>query len=267
MFPGRMARRPLPGGKRVGHTRWVMDAGTDGSTNRNERYFMNGTLARRPSWANEPEGGRGVPGWQAWRRAMAALAVLAALLGADVAGVAAQATPLPVASNVPAPDECRIPLPETIEFPADSMRPVAATPRPIATKPESPFSAPTGEPADVETIAAVTATVQEAVACRNAGDYARMLVFLTPNMLAELYGSPATVDPEVLRGIQEGPRPVPEERRLRLDAIDEIVMLPDGRAGAFVETSTPRREFRDFLFFALEPESGRWLIDGSVPLE
>jgi hypothetical protein len=182
------------------------------------------------------------------------------------ASVLAQGTPAAADPNVPAPDECQIALPETIEFPADSMRPVAATPRPIITEAETPFAPPAGEPADEETVAAITATVRESIACRNAGDYARMLVFFTPNMLAELYGSPATVDPEVLQGIQEGPRALPEPRRLRLDAIESIVMVPDGRVGAVVETSTPRREFRDYLFFVLDAESGRWLIDGSVPL-
>jgi hypothetical protein len=182
------------------------------------------------------------------------------------ASVLAQGTPAAADPNVPAPDECQIALPETIEFPADSMRPVAATPRPIITEAETPFAPPAGEPADEETVAAITATVRESIACRNAGDFARMLVFLTPNMLAELYGSPATVDPEVLQGIQEGPRALPEPRRLRLDAIESIVMVPDGRVGAVVETSTPRREFRDYLFFVLDAESGRWLIDGSVPL-
>jgi hypothetical protein len=183
------------------------------------------------------------------------------------ASVLAQGTPAAADPNVPAPDECQIALPETIEFPADSMRPVAATPRPIITEAETPFAPPAGEPADEETVAAITATVRESIACRNAGDFARMLVFFTPNMLAELYGSPATVDPEVLQGIQEGPRALPEPRRLRLDAIESIVMVPDGRVGAVVETSTPRREFRDYLFFVLDAESGRWLIDGSVPLE
>jgi hypothetical protein len=182
------------------------------------------------------------------------------------ASVFAQGTPAAADPNVPAPDECQIALPETIEFPADSMRPVAATPRPIITEAETPFAPPAGEPADEETVAAITATVRESIACRNAGDFARMLVFFTPTMLAELYGSPATVDPEVLQGIQEGPRALPEPRRLRLDAIESIVMVPDGRVGAVVETSTPRREFRDYLFFVLDAESGRWLIDGSVPL-
>jgi hypothetical protein len=183
------------------------------------------------------------------------------------ASVLAQGTPAAADPNVPAPDECQIALPETIEFPADSMRPVAATPRPIITEAETPFAPPAGEPADEETVAAITATVRESIACRNAGDFARMLVFFTPNMLAELYGSPATVDPEVLQGIQEGPRALPEPRRLRLDAIESIVMVPDGRVGAVVETSTPRREYRDYLFFVLDAESGRWLIDGSVPLD
>jgi hypothetical protein len=198
-------------------------------------------------------------------RAVTATALLA--LTICHAGALAQGTPVAGDATVPAPEECLIPLPESIEFPADSMRPVAATPAPIVTEPELPFAPPAGEPAAAEAIAGITATVREAIACRNAGDFARSLVFFTPNMLAELYGSPATVDPDVLQGIQEGPRPVPEQRRLRIDAIDEIVTLPDGRVGAFVETSTPRREFRDYLFFVQVPESGRWLIDGSVPLE
>lgn len=178
----------------------------------------------------------------------------------------AQGTPIASDPNVPSPAECQIPLPEMIEFPADSMQPVAATPRPIVADPEPAFAPPQGEPADEETVAGVTATVRESIACRNAGDYARMLVFFTPAMLVELYGSPATVDPEVLQGIQEGPRPVPDARRLRIDAIDDVVALPDGRVGALVQTSTPRREFRDYLFFVRDPESGRWLIDGSVSL-
>ena len=194
--------------------------------------------------------------------------MITALLALNLfqAGALAQATPIAADMNVPAPDECQIALPETIEFPADSMRPVAATPRPIITEPATPFAPPVGEPADEEMVSAITATVRASVACRNAGDYARMLVFFTPNMLAELYGSPATVDPEVLQGIQEGPRAVPEPRRLRIDAVEEMVMLPDGRVGAVVETSTPRREFRDYLFFVLDPESGRWRIDGGVTL-
>ena len=167
---------------------------------------------------------------------------------------------------MPAPDECQVPLPEMIEFPAETMEPVAATPRPIVPDPPEAFAPPTGDAAGEETVAGITATVREAIACRNAGDYARMLVFFTPNMLAELYGSPATVDPEVLQGIQEGPRPVPEPRRLRIEAIEEVVMLPDGRVGALVETSSPRREFRDYLFFVFDPESGRWRIDESVTL-
>ena len=203
---------------------------------------------------------------QDWRAVAAFVLVFGGCIFADSPGARAQATPVAEDPGVPGPAECQIALPESIEFPADSMRPVAATPAPIVTASPEPFTPPAGEPANEETAAGVTATVREAIACRNAGDVARSLVFFTPNMLAELYGSPATVDPEVLQGIQEGPRPVPEPRRLRIDAIEAIVALPDGRIGAFVETSTPRREFRDYLFFVLDPETGRWLIDGSVSL-
>ena len=45
--------------------------------------------------------------------------------------------------------------------------------------------------------AAIAATVREAIACRNAGDFLRVYTLFTQDMLVALFGGPATVDPEV----------------------------------------------------------------------
>jgi hypothetical protein len=135
------------------------------------------------------------------------------------------------------------------------------------TEPAPPFSPAAGDPADAETVAAITSTVREALACRNAGDYLRAYALFTPEMIAQLFGGPATIDPEVIVAAVEGPRPVPPARRLGIVAITDVVTLPDGRVGAFVETATQRRNFRDYLFFERDPQGDRWLIDRSVPLD
>ena len=82
-----------------------------------------------------------------------------------------------------------------------------------------------------------------------------------------LYGGPATIDPEFRLVMTEGARQIPPARRLAIVAIDDVIILADGRAGAVVTTETGRRAFRDHLIFERDAESGRWLLDESVPLE
>nr|MBA3451098.1 hypothetical protein [Chloroflexia bacterium] len=195
------------------------------------------------------------------------LGVLVGALGVSHAtDVNAQATPAPSARDVPAPEECQIaPRPFPL-FPAGVGQRAAATPAPVATPPAPPFTPPAGDPADTETVAAVTATVREALACRNAGEPLRAYSLFTQDMIVALYGGPATIDPELRRAVVEGPTPIPRARRLAIVAIDDVVILPDGRTGAVVATETARRTFRDYLIFEQDPASGRWLIDESVPL-
>ena len=157
-------------------------------------------------------------------------------------------------------------LPPLPLFPAGVGQRAAATPAPIVTEPAEPFAPPAGEAADAETAAAITATVREAIACRNAGDFLRVYTLFTQDMLVALFGGPATVDPEVRAAVEERPRPIPEARRLALVAVSDVVLLPDGRAGALVETESARRAFRDYLYLHFDAVSGRWRIDAAVPL-
>jgi hypothetical protein len=75
----------------------------------------------------------------------------------------------------------------------DSILAISATPGP-GTPPAPPPPAalatpgmqlPEGEPADPATMAAVTATIREFVACDNAGDPRRQFAFYTDNVLRE----------------------------------------------------------------------------------
>jgi hypothetical protein len=190
---------------------------------------------------------------------------VATVIMAGVPEVRAQATPTALSLDVPAPEECLLEPRALPLFPEEAGQ-RAATPAPVVPGPAEPFSPPAGDPADAETVAAVTATVRAAIACRNAGDLLRAYTLFTDDMLVVLFGGPATVDPEVRQVAGEGPRPLPAARRLGIVVIRDIVLLPDGRVAAVVETATIRRLFRDYLFLVQEPTTGRWLIDEAIPL-
>lgn len=185
-----------------------------------------------------------------------------ALSVATALPAAAQATPgatPPVSFPVvPHPEECRVAL-RQLPLPAGAP---AATPIPIASP--TPVAAPTGEPADPATVAGVTATIREAVACRNAGDFRRAYSLFTDAMLVRLFGSAETVDPEILLALSERNRRLPRDQRLSLDAVADVRVGPDGRVSAVVETSSRDGVFRDLLF--LVERDGRWLIDEAIAL-
>lgn len=204
--------------------------------------------------------------WAVGRGGVALLILLGAIGFSEAPGAQGQATPAASTSDVPAPEECQVARREFPLFPAGVGQRAAATPAPIATPPAAPFTVPTGDAADAETAAAITATVREAIACRNAGDLLRAYTLFTQDMIVALFGGPATVDPEVRRVVLDGLRTVPPARRLGLVSVADIVVLPDGRVSATVETETTRRAFRDSLIFEQDPASGRWLIDESAPL-
>jgi hypothetical protein len=196
-----------------------------------------------------------------------AVALVAALVFASSAcDVLGQATPTTADLDVPAPEECQVeprPLPL---FPEGVGQLTAATPAPLPAAPEPPFTLPEGEAADAETVAAITATVREALACRNGNDFLRAYALFTQEMLVALFGGPATIDPEIAAAPAESPGPLPSRQRLALTAITGPVLLPDGRVAAVVDTRGARYAFRDLLIFEEDPTTGRWLIDDQVRL-
>jgi hypothetical protein len=191
-------------------------------------------------------------------------AIAAALLTVALFGTSARAQG-PV-SNVPAPEECTIEPRALPLFPEGVGQRASATPAPLAAAPDSPFTIPQGEPADVETTTGVSATVREAIACRNANDFRRAYALFTQDMIVSLFGGPATVDPEIQAAIDEEAVPLARRQQLALLTLTDMVLLPDGRVGAVVETANARRAYQDYLIFEHDPASGRWLIDESVAL-
>ncbi len=205
--------------------------------------------------------------WAAGSSGMIGAVLLAVAVSIPLHSTRAQeATPEAIAADIPAPQECEVeprdmPLLVSVATPAP-----AATPVPVVAAPAEPFVLPTGETPDEATIEAVTATVRESLACRNANDLLRAYALFTPRMLESLFGGPETIDPDVRALISEKQDVVARRGRVALVQMNDLVLLPDGRVGALVLTANAERIFQDYLFFVQDEESGRWLIDGTEDL-
>src|SRR5829696_5692116 len=116
-------------------------------------------------------------------RLLAIVVALCSFVAIGVSGVGAQ-DGSPVADlDAPAPAECTVQPRSTDELRA-LFREVAATPvldSPIASP--GPAVAPTGAPADEQTVAAVNATWRQYIACINRGDQARMFALVSNDMV------------------------------------------------------------------------------------
>lgn len=186
------------------------------------------------------------------------LALALAPVGLD----ARQATPGAGSAIVPRPDACRV-APRSLPLLADDTGAPAATPLPLVEP--TPFAPLAGEPADAATSRAITAVVREAVACRNAGDYARAYALMSDGMLVRLFGGPATLDPIVAAALEAPPERLSRPDRLALVAVADLRLLPDGRTAARVVTRNAEQTFTDELVFVRAQE--RWLIDQTIPID
>ena len=183
---------------------------------------------------------------------IAAAAELLALVG-SATGQAGTASPGPPFSRVP----CDV-APRTIaELAAIEAR---ATPRPN-TDPLTFYvgDLPTGVPADPATVAGVTRTMQQFVACSLAGDGLRLLALFTDDLLQAGAGHEG---PSLLAAATPMPSPNRDEY---LAAVEAVRLLPDGRVSAIVtrggvEDPHPAPGSTDLLFFVRDGD--RWLIDG-----
>lgn len=190
-----------------------------------------------------------------------------AVLAQEGATPPAQATP-ETAWDVPAPDECTIEPREAQLFLDGVGQRAPATPLPLPGTPAAAFTVPDGDPVTPEIEAAVAATVRESIACRNANQMLRAYALFTEPMFVSLFGGPATIDPEIRALIQQGDElgALPKRQRVALLQLSEVGLRPDGRIGAIVTTGTVDRIFQDYLVFAYDSASGRWLIDEVVLL-
>ena len=190
-------------------------------------------------------------------------AAVLGLLGVAVGflgGTTAQdATPRP--EDVPPPQACRA-APRSFS----SLQQLIGTPMPgresTGTIP-APTALPTGQPADVDAVAGITATVREAVACINAGDVQRLFALYSVAYLAEV----GPLAPESFIATGATPAPLRTEEWASLLAVRDAQILADGRVGAIVvignRVDLDPAEGRT-AFFLFVRDDDRWLIDGII---
>ncbi|MCA9881178.1 MAG: hypothetical protein KC442_25440, partial [Thermomicrobiales bacterium] len=99
-----------------------------------------------------------------------------------------------------------------------------------------------GVPADQQTIAGITGTVEEMVACSNAGDIMRRLAVYSDNRIHYAYPQGPT---QALEAMAANPLPVQPYERVAITAIEDVTTLPDGRVSARVVVDNPAAHSHD----------------------
>lgn len=177
------------------------------------------------------------------------------------------ATPAP-GRVVPSPAECRV----APRSPASMMalitiphphRESTFTPTLSATARSSP-SFQDGVVADDRTIAGVTVTARENVACLNAGDVLRRFALFTDRgvgQFVQTYGPPSGTESLTLTTTPVANQ-LPIGQQVALVAVHEIQVRSDGRISATViqDAPTDPRLGESFVVVFVE-DAGRWLID------
>ncbi len=142
---------------------------------------------------------------------------------------------------------------------APDATPVAAQASPVMEQEAAnEITIPIGEPADAETVAAVTETLYQVMACFAAGDILRSYGLFTDD-LAQLFGpepgtSRADAEAFLAGGGEDG-----GEEQSEVVSVANVMVLEDGRVGAFV---VDRYETGDALTYVVfEDVGGRWLAD------
>lgn len=193
------------------------------------------------------------------------VAAVFALLPGTALGPGTGAARLRQTIDTPAAEEC-----EVGRRSLEALQRLAATPPPTTAEPTASaddFEPPAGEPADDETVAAITATQREATACANAGDRIRVMSLYSEGFIWRILADAAAqgMSVEQLYDIYTPGGWVRPSDRVGLKAVREARMLPDGRVGAFVDVAIggdPDLGETNFVYYV--QNRGTWLIDGFV---
>jgi hypothetical protein len=194
---------------------------------------------------------------------------------AIVSPVAAQeatpaASPPPAGVTIPDPSECDVtprPISEFEQMAATPPPPVANADQRFSRPGETqrPWTMPAGTPADDATVAAITATLHEALACLNANDFLRFSALFSDEMIGILF----TVDPippEAVPFLAATPEASPPNLWLGYLSVHDARVLPDGRVAALGDdydpTEPPYGMGTDFAEFVKVGD--QWLIDALI---
>jgi hypothetical protein len=193
------------------------------------------------------------------RHRLPAIAVaLVSLLVVGHLEVGAQEGTPATGSDVPAAAECTVEPRSEDELRA-LFREAAATP--VLESPEAsptPVVPPTGDPANAQTVAEISATWRQFVACINAGDQARMFALFSDDMVRRqlvvdiAFG---VTEDALFAFLAATPVPLPDPS-VPVVPFDDARVLPDGRVAVVGPGELGRGNVRIFV-----KEGDRWLID------
>lgn len=195
----------------------------------------------------------------AGRRAVAGVAALIAM----AAGMLALAGPATGHGGTPGPGTPFPQVPCDVEpRMIEELAAIEASATPLPdTYPPTIYigELPTGVPADPETVAGVTRTMQLLVSCHLAGDGLRLAALFTDDLLQIVAGLEG---PSLLESATPMPSPNRDEY---LAAVEEVQLLPDGRVSAIVTrggVDDPHPAPGRTVLMIFAKQDGRWLIDG-----
>lgn len=179
--------------------------------------------------------------------------------------VAQDATPAPGAHEypfTPDPASCTAEPRDTealldIWFPTDGT-PVAE--EAVAEEPPTEVTIPVGQLADQEVADEVATTVHGLLSCFAAGDFPRALSFFTDNLARSYSPGPDETREDVTAFLEATPMADPDSDQGQILAITDVMLLDDGRVGAFVVDSSAEGTFTVYAIFE-EQEDGRLLVD------
>lgn len=182
-------------------------------------------------------------------------------LPSSTANAPQESTPEASFPVTPASAECTV-EPRPVESLTELLgTPVADGAPDRDARPTEPSSAevPIGEWADEEVREGIITTVVESSACFNAGDSGRGFALFTDAFL-QGYVAENALTAEDIAFLAAGPEPVLPEARQTILAVTDVSTLDDGRAGAFVVTSSKwSGPGTSYLLFVQSGE--RWLVD------
>ena len=176
---------------------------------------------------------------------MVAIAVMA--LGAFAPAARAETGAYEVA-----PEACVI---DPVPLPQPGEVGNLATPTPTPT----PISVDRGRPVTPEVAQAVTARIEHAIACQNAGDPLRVLANFTERWVSDRFSGYDLVFYRRFRAAAENPAPLPPDDRIELLIVDQVMEQADGSVVATVKTRQRGEEQTSLV--VLREEAGDWLID------
>ncbi|MDP9364352.1 MAG: hypothetical protein M3Q10_09055 [Chloroflexota bacterium] len=113
-----------------------------------------------------------------------------------------------------------------------------------------------GVPADPTIIEAVTATIEEEVACLNSGDFLRAVALWTDELLRKELGG---LDEAILAQLAT-PASVPPENRATTVSVDNVRVLNDGRVTAVTQIGDTEAAM------VFVKSDGRYLIADNIEL-